>query len=1723
MSNKATGVGKAKKFGAFGGVFTPSILSILGVIMFLRLPWIVGQAGLWSTLGIILVAHIISLSTGLSVASIATDKRVGTGGSYFIISRSLGLPIGGTLGIALFVGLSFSISLYLIGFSEAFLSFFGFEVSLFAIRIVGSVMLFFLAIVTFISTSLAIKTQYLIMAAMVLSLVSVFFGNHAFVPEQPLFSPMSGALPWITLFAIFFPAVTGFQAGVSMSGDLRDPRKQIPFGTISAILVGLIIYIALSVFFSLTIERGLLVNDTQVLFTTSWIPQLVIAGILGATLSSALGGILAAPRILQALSMDRILPGFFAKGYGASNEPRNALLVAYVIAQSGILIGELNAIARIVSIFFIIIYGFQNITYTVESWAGTDFRPSFKIPRIISIIGAIACIIVMIQLDVIALIIASVGLIALFLFLKKKELTLQTGDTWNSIWTSLVKTGLGRLTASSRRANNWRPNVILFSGGEKSRPYLIEMGKSLVGKLGIFTNFELTEDPATETPFKKVTEPGIGVQAGRPGSFTRYHECRDIYEGISVITKVYGFSGFEPNTVLMGWARNARNPEKFSGILRDFKKQDLNAVFLSFNKTAGFGKFRIIDVWWTGSGRNLSFAITLLRFLTSSKEWRAATIRVLSITNDSAQTDPLYSLINQVLDNQRMRARVKVIHNGVEQIPEADIIRAESRHADLCLLELPDFGKKDPAKLIERINALTASLNSCLLISAATFFDEISVKRTKPSKETTASPILNKPKPGILQHLRPSSREIIANEVYNIGKLGEKRVQNFYEVSFEQVMDKYAGFFPELDFLTGKMFDHLSKSLDIKKPAERSRALLRLLNDFSFHSQRHLLVYKEQMVPYQRECLEKGIGNLLADLKRTIGEVPEKIWIKRARSEFRIEKEDPFASKCYKIRKILLATITRKAVPHKINLLPAAKYYVYHKRLELLRSMTNEIVLHSFRQVADIRKVLAPVHEAIEKARLRSADQSKLSETIRLEKNRLKARVNVLSDDDRQFNYQSGQRLYATLLEDLNSLTLHLESTRANLISKNFKAYFKQEEKLLEEIQAFPEIWERNIILFINKALLDFSVLSLQSRIDSKIQKYHLDFAASCETSILQVIRSYKQLLLDENITGKEIGRRFEKLDHSQLSIPQANEHYEALFDEIRDLLKDMPEKFEIGGDEFAEHAGFDSFSAAEPVAVHFRKALSLFVGAELIDPGIRKTIDVERQFQKNIIGLKDLVRLMNFSLTAEEGIDDDSGQKEKREQLKDLLGKFSQKLSEEEIRMKQILEDLEKSFNGYLRAAFEPLSSATIGKTSLELRKRRKGSEGSLVFKRINQSLQKVTDLTRQQFVNLLYSKSEGMIWFRHFEKPAVSDRLSNTDTLAFVEAITPSATVLKDLPFYYCTLFSGQAGIGDDFWVGMNSQIDEADQAINRFKAGLPGALIVTGARSSGKSSLSKMMARKHFANENIHQIRAPQACTADLSLFTAKLLEALNAHNKSLDDVFRALPVGKAIIIQDLGLWWERRPGGNAVIELLKTLIDRYGKKCLFILTANSHALQLIEFWSQLQSYSLATITCEPFDARDLRKLILLRHHAGGLTIHFNKKEEEKMTAWDHARLFNQLFDNSFGNPGSAITLWLASIKKVSGKTIYIDSLNLPSREVFDALSRDQWFYILQFVIHRRFTIETLSRNIEQPRELAYSEIRALMRAGILIEKFQGIYAIQPGLDLYLTEKLKTLNRL
>ncbi|MGK7963013.1 MAG: Na-K-Cl cotransporter, partial [Crocosphaera sp.] len=243
--------------GTFGGVYTPSILTILGVIMYLRFGWVVGNAGLIGTVLIVILANAITFLTALSVCAIATDRVVRTGGAYYMISRSLGIETGGAVGIPLYFAQALSVALYTIGFAESVVTAFP-EYNLSQLYIALAVTVG-VGVLAFTSADIAIKAQYFIMAAIVLSLLSFFFGHP--VEETQIELWVTNKEPFWTVFAVFFPAVTGIMAGVNMSGDLRDPIKSLPTGTLAAVGTGFVIYMCLPIFLAMRANSSTLIAE----------------------------------------------------------------------------------------------------------------------------------------------------------------------------------------------------------------------------------------------------------------------------------------------------------------------------------------------------------------------------------------------------------------------------------------------------------------------------------------------------------------------------------------------------------------------------------------------------------------------------------------------------------------------------------------------------------------------------------------------------------------------------------------------------------------------------------------------------------------------------------------------------------------------------------------------------------------------------------------------------------------------------------------------------------------------------------------------------------------------------------------------------------------------------------------------------------------------------------------------------------------------------------------------------------------------------------------------------------------------------------------------------------------------------------------------------------------------------------------------------------------------
>ena len=1690
-----------KKFGTFGGVFTPSILTILGVIMYMRLPWIVGQAGLFITIGIVLIAHTISITTGLSVSSIATDKKVKAGGTYYIISRSLGLPIGGTLGIALFFGLSLSVSLYLIGFSESFLGFMDIPITKDTIRLTGSLALLAVATLTFISTSLAIKTQYFIMAAIFLSLLTILFGNMDFKPVEPLLNPIENSAPLIVLFAIFFPAVTGFEAGVSMSGDLENPKKSIPFGTIGAIILGLLVYIGLSFFFSYNVSSDQLVNNPNILLDMSLFPPLLVAGIWGATISSAIGSILGAPRILQATSSDRITPKIFAKGFGPTNEPRNALILTFIIAEAGILIGELNLIARIVSMFFITTYGFLNLSSTIEKLTSTDFRPSFKIPTWISIVGAILSFYLMLELDFIALIGATIIMGGIFVYLKNKELTLESGDTWEGVWASLLRSGLNKLNTTVRQQRNWRPNIILFSGGETARPHLIQFGRWLVKKRGMLSNFNLIENQESNHLIKKNQ---LEIKDGKSefeGIFSRHMEVNNIYDGMETISKVYGFAGIEPNSVMFGWARDTKDRIAFTKLLRIYQKLDYNIMILDYDSEKGFGGNKTIDLWWRGSGNNATLALTLIKFLQMEDDWDEVDARIFIITEDTAIHNRVYRNISQILEDQRISATLKVINNSIDNKPITEIILLESRDTDLVILGLPIIQKDED--IIGKIDKIIGSLNTVLLIHASTFFKPLYIGIENTLKKNEDMEKIDSEELSLLIDL--PKNEVIAEPTKQVILGYEKAfstIQNDYlsKISYKNIkaMERYHN-------LTERSLNEFDSVIGSESKQKGIKISSKIISNYLYNSRLLVEDFKNKILPEQTELLSIGIENYQTQVNSLTESIPDELIYFKDRENN--DKQNILKNALEKIG------IIKPQLKIELSFKELISEYNKIFENEILFSQVSEFTLSNFQFISKWEKFNNSINDSLKKLESLIEKGELDVDELEKEKEKFNEKYDLLIDEYESINQRILSKRNIALKTNLANLSEDVQSERVNQIIKQKKREFKKIKidnlNLVEIASKFND----NENLIINFFLQDLFIESFENRIEKILERNLQDLSIFMENNYFNPLAEITNSLgSNELINQKQLLLKQKPETHLR-----TNDIIDSLMKDFESVIDTMPESIEIMGEESFQNLEENQFNEIAIIEINLRRYLNFVVETELIEP-LENSLDaLANQMEKSKDITNDVIRFTNHNLGQLNEIDNkaDGTFSSVFEQSKDRLTKEIEKLTSQKL---MLVEDYGK----LLANTFEKLNPYLISRKVGEFKKTVRAKEGREIVLEAKDYYTKSIDFLKNSLVRLIYKQSEGVLLAKKIGEHSKSYQTETGKILNVINQLIPEPEVLSSLPFYYKQLFLGKHFRGKEFLIHRENEISKAENAIENYKNGFKGGLLILGEPYAGKSTLSATIANKFFERKKIFQVNPPESGSINLQEFEKQIELTFNQAG-NLETIFSSLPNGTVLILHDLELWWERSQQGFTVINKIVELIEKYSDRCFFIINSSSQAFQFINRLQSIENIFIGAIHCQPFDAEDIQDAILIRHKSSGFKFELDKQNEDEISNLRLANLFNSYFDISEGNIGLAILNWIANIQKVKQNQIIITKPEDVKDYFLNNLNTEWFLFLQQFVLHKQLNLARIVRILGMEENKASQSIEYLKRSGLIVEFKPNNFHINPYVHNLISKKLAEMDLL
>lgn len=595
------------KFGMFQGVFTPTLLTILGVIMYIRGPWVVGNAGVIGAIGIITLATLITGFTALSMSSIVTNIRIKAGGAFSIISQSLGLEAGGAIGIPLYIAQAFAVAMYVFGFREGWLWIFPDHPSL----LIDVITFAFIFGIANISTDFAFKIQYIVLAIIAASLVSialgiidnpinkdiVLFGNYEGSPE----TDFSGSNFWV-VFAVYFPAVTGIMAGANMSGDLEDPRSSIPQGTLAAIGLSYLVYVALSIFVAYLATPKELLENYNVLIDKAFFSPLVLAGLLGATFSSALSSLVGAPRILQALGQNKIL--FYNKQLASTDkkgEPKFAFFFTTIIVLLSLLMRDLNAIAPLLTMFFLITYAMINVVVLVEQGLGQiSFRPTLKLPIIIPLLGAIGCFFVMFIINsTVGLL--SIGLVlAMYIYLtKRKSLETEEGDTRSGMFNSLAEWSakvVSKLPDANERA--WQPNLLIPAQNindvvrSYKTIYSLARPKGSVKILAFVTEKKEGKKMIKRLPelCEYFMEQGISANHA-------IVENMNLQSGILASVQILKASFFTPNSLFLSLTDEVKDDAYLADLLSKAKDYGYGTyLYVPFRKL-GLGLEKTINLW----------------------------------------------------------------------------------------------------------------------------------------------------------------------------------------------------------------------------------------------------------------------------------------------------------------------------------------------------------------------------------------------------------------------------------------------------------------------------------------------------------------------------------------------------------------------------------------------------------------------------------------------------------------------------------------------------------------------------------------------------------------------------------------------------------------------------------------------------------------------------------------------------------------------------------------------------------------------------------------------------------------------------------------------------------------------------------------------------------------------------------------------------------------------
>lgn len=679
------------KFRTFQGVYRPTFLTILGALFYLREGWLVGSLGLVGALVIIAIAHVITGTTAASLASIATNTRVKAGGAFAIIANALGLEAGGAIALPLYIAQTASSAMYLYAFTEVWTYLFPDHNPWIVVTIA------FVAVgaISVVGAAWAFRAQAVMLGVVALALTSAFggfFSNPLVVPTA--FGSGAGISP-LTAFAIFFPAATGIMVGVGMSGSLLNPRKSIPVGTLAAWATGLAIYGGGAFLYAAIASPAELVANKTILFDRALWGPLVIFGVLTSTLMAALSSLVAAPQLLQAMAKHDVVPGArWIERTTPTGDPRNASLITLGLAAVALASGSLDAIAPIITSFFLVTYLAVNGVVLLEQRLGMiSFRPTFNVPKLLPLVGSVLCLVALVLTSPGGGLVEMLIVGGIYAWLTRRQLATPWETTRSGIGVTIAAAVAKRFGQAERGERAWRPDLCAMADDPASLERMAGLARGLTHRSGSAVLVGLGDHP--DLPAALHDHKEALVRAGLYARWVHLHGAPDdapiprptLHR--LALDALYG-AMFPPNLVLVD-ASSVDDDELRALIAACEEQQRGLGVLAAALDAPPLGAARDVTVWisdrsptWEIGLRIANLDLPLLAGMLLAT-WKGGRLRLATAIADPDQAKAAAGFLQALVELGRLPGDTE---RRVYPASFADAL-AQAGPADVTLLGLP--------------------------------------------------------------------------------------------------------------------------------------------------------------------------------------------------------------------------------------------------------------------------------------------------------------------------------------------------------------------------------------------------------------------------------------------------------------------------------------------------------------------------------------------------------------------------------------------------------------------------------------------------------------------------------------------------------------------------------------------------------------------------------------------------------------------------------------------------------------------------------------------------------------------------------------------------------------------------------------------------------------------------------------------------------------------------